>query len=391
MGLKGNTLLIAQGISLLGFSVLNVALNFYNSWLLTVRYETVDGKEVTVEGPVAGGGPNFNFPVFYTMWHMVASVLGASVILLFVMKPETGFPSFKQFWDYKFALVVIAACTSLNIGCNNVSLTMVSLFLNQVIKATGPMPTMLFSVLFDGKKYGWGMILSCVAIVGATILAVPTSSSGPSTSGAGVIVCIISTLAASLKPVVMSIVMKGSVERPKLPATVVLFYDTFISFWFMLIYWLASAERTAVIHYIGNGNGAIAVGLIIAGASMAFMFNLCNYFFVMLTSALTTTVAANGVKVVNIVISAITTGISATRNWIGVALVCLALVVYAYFSYAAKGKPPPNLLANPFAKSEYTNSGPDAEAGTSTKATEGTRLTDGKSEAPECGSCCIVS
>jgi len=312
--------------------------------------------------------------VFYTMWHMVASVLGCCVIMCF-KRPETGWPSCSQFGKYMFQLIPISICTTANIACNNASLTMVSLFLNQVIKATGPLPTMIFSFLMERKTYGLGMILATLLIVAGTILAVPLGGSG-TTSGAGVIIVIVSTLAASLKPVIMSLVMKGTPERPKLPATVVLFYDVFLSFFFMLIYWLASPERVAAISYLQT-NGGLAVGLILAGATMAFLFNLSNYVFVQVTSALTTTVVANGVKILNIVISAIQSHVSAVQNWCGVALTVVSLIIYAYFSYTSKSKPPAK-LSLPFI----------ADKGAPGK-TEATPL---KPDAPaEEGSCCVIA
>ena len=250
---------------------------------------------------------------------------------------------------------------------------------------------MIFSVMFEGKTYGWDMILACSVIVAGTILAVPSGgSSGDETSFSGVIVVIVSTLAASLKPVIMSNVMKGTPERPKLEPTVVLFYDTFISFWFMLIYWLVSDERSKTCAYLGGGHFGYAIGLILVGATMAFGFNLSSYFFVLLTSALTTTVAANGVKVINIVISALISHVSAPRNWVGVALVCVALAVYAYVSYMAKKRPPPlggPHFPNPFAKGEVTKGVPDAEAGKALN--EGTPLNG--EQPPACAQCCVIS
>ena len=286
-------------------------------------------------------GPDFAFPVFYTMWHMVASVLG-SLVLMSINRPATGWPSLAQLWKYKWAMISIAMCTTSNIALNNISLTLISLFLNQVIKAAGPLPTMLFSVMIEGKRYGLGMLISCAVIVGGTIMAVPMQQGGPTTSMTGITFVLISTLAASLKPVLSAIVMKGTPEAPKLPPTVVLFYDTFISFWFMLLYWLLSAERSASLTYLHDRTGE-GLGIIAGGATMAFGFNVSTYFFVSLTSALTTTVAANGVKVINIVISAIIDHVSNPLNWAGVAVVCCALAVYAYFSYISKNKSAPNL------------------------------------------------
>jgi len=349
-------LLMVRLVSLAGFTSLNTGLNFYNSWLLKPDTEvkvnvsltpavSAEGAQQllagygtgvgTVSTTVLEGGPGFTFPVFYTMWHMVASVLGCTVIMCF-RRPETGWPSLSQLIAYFPSLLAIAICTTANIGCNNASLTLVSLFLNQVIKAIGPLPTMIFAAIFQGKRYSWPIICCTGVIVGGTILAVPMSSK-QSTSFTGVIVVVISMLAASLKPVIMSIVMKGTAEHPKLPSTVVLFYDTFLSFWMMLVYWLASAERERSVTYIGERPGT-AIGLILGGASMAFGFNLSNYVFCQVTDPVTLSVASNGVKVVNLVISAIIDNLSDPRNWTGVSIVCVAIFTYAYLNFQAAAK-----------------------------------------------------
>lgn len=384
MGLTGYALYVAQFCAFFGFCSLNIGLNFYNSWLLrSHEIEVHEGNVTRTEKATypVNGNPNFDFPVFYTMWHMVASVIGASIIMATVAKPKTGFPNLKQFTAYMWPLLLISFCSAVNISTNNISLTLISLFLNQVIKATGPLPTMVFSFLLEGRTYSWGMLISCGLIVAGTILAVPFSSSGPQTSVAGVVVVIISTIFACLKPVIMSIVMKGTPDRPKLEPTVVLFYDTFLAFWFMLVYWLVSHERQGVIDYYKGGNGGLATGLVTAGALMAFGFNLSNYFVVLLTSALTVTVCGNAVKVLNIVISAFITGLSDARNWCGVALVCVSLVVYAYFSHQDRGRPK-SAVKLPFTKKS------DMESG---KVSEGTPLKgEAVEEAPgACGACVI--
>eukprot|EP00326_Haptolina_ericina_P015830 CAMPEP_0181178188 /NCGR_PEP_ID=MMETSP1096-20121128/5589_1 /TAXON_ID=156174 ORGANISM="Chrysochromulina ericina, Strain CCMP281" /NCGR_SAMPLE_ID=MMETSP1096 /ASSEMBLY_ACC=CAM_ASM_000453 /LENGTH=320 /DNA_ID=CAMNT_0023266445 /DNA_START=44 /DNA_END=1006 /DNA_ORIENTATION=+ len=282
------------------------------------------------------------------MWHMVASVLGTLLIMsINESSRASGWPSPSQLWHYKWQMLVIASCTTANIALNNASLTLISLFLNQVIKAAGPMPTMIFSALFQGKRYGWGMMLSCAAIVVGTVLVVMTMrSSGGSNSITGLILVIISTLAASLKPVIMSLVMRGTPEHPKLSPIPTLCYDSFISIWLMMLLWLfwgAGSERVASIDYLldrtrpdGTSTGIL---IICSGAAMAFGFNVANYFFVHLTSALTTTVAANGVKVGVIVSSSLISGDSNAGTWLSTAFVCGALVVYAYFSYLAKRAP----------------------------------------------------
>ena len=269
-----------QVVSACGFAGFNIGLNYFNKWALTP--------------PPAS--PGFNVPVFYTMCTMVTSALGVSLLMWFV-PPATGWPSWAQFWDYKLLLVLNSTCTTLNLTMNNASLTLISLFLNQVIKATAPAITVPLSALVEGKRYGWGVILSVALIVTGTILAVPQNGhGGVQTSGAGVVLVIISTLSASTKSIVMSVAMRGSAERPKLGPTAVMFYDCCVAFFFMLVYWLASNERERTIDYLGQHAGW-GIGIILGGGAMAFCFNVSTYYFVLSTSALTSAVGSNGVKV----------------------------------------------------------------------------------------------
>ena len=60
-------LLIMQLSSIAGFVALNIGLNEFNSFAL--------------KKPPAQ--PGFNYPVFYTMFHMIASCLGVTVIMCF--------------------------------------------------------------------------------------------------------------------------------------------------------------------------------------------------------------------------------------------------------------------------------------------------------------------
>ena len=71
--------------------------------------------------------PGFHFPIFYTMFHMLVSSLAALLIMATIAPPSTGFPSFGQLYEYLDGLALIAACTTLNVGLNNISLTIVSL------------------------------------------------------------------------------------------------------------------------------------------------------------------------------------------------------------------------------------------------------------------------
>ena len=55
--------------ALLIYGVLNVFLNFFNSWALSSK------------------GAAFSFPLFYSLWHMVASALGCWLLILIKKRP----------------------------------------------------------------------------------------------------------------------------------------------------------------------------------------------------------------------------------------------------------------------------------------------------------------
>lgn len=327
--------LMLQGIAFFGFAAGNMGLNLFNSWALRKHTGTPSWAE-----------PSFDFPVFYTMFHMLVSAFAALLLMATVARPSTGLPSFQQFWEYKIGLVSISLCTFLNNGLNNISLTLVSLFVNQVIKATLPFWLMIFSFILAKKTYGPAIIASVCALVVGSVLSQASSyagGGGDGTSMTGVIICIISLMASAIKPVVAMMVMAGTPDRPKLAPNLVLFYDTGIAFFFMLIYWLVSPEREGSFEYISGGATQVSmtITIILCGSSMAFIFNIANYYFVMLTSALTSGIAANTVKIVLIVVAAIQAAIHDPLSWTGISIEILAIVAYAYLSILAKQPPKP--------------------------------------------------
>ena len=225
----GYCLHVARGLSFLGFAVGNTSLNIFNQWALN-RQE----------------GPKFTFPVFYTMWHMLVSAVAAWLLAYFVAPPELGMPSFRQLFDYKFCIIPIAYCTTVSNWLNNESFTELSLFLNQNIRALGPLPTVVFTWLFANRTFSYQKLMCVAFIIIGTGLAcaweLSHSDGGNSTSG--IIVCIISMVIASLKPVIAMIVMQGTEKQPRLDPVVVLFYDSALASVFMSILPVASAPLT---------------------------------------------------------------------------------------------------------------------------------------------------
>ena len=185
------------------FVFMNCLLNIFNSWALR-----------------RSSWPDFEFPVFYTMSHMIVTALAALLLLAYVTPAATGMPTLSQFWHYKEALVPVAICTTLNLGLNNLSLTLVSLFVNQAIKACTPLPVMVFSNRLAGKAYSRAIILCVALLVVGSIMANTHKmllTSSKRTSLPGVVICITSMLANALRTVLVVILMnRDTKERPKL-------------------------------------------------------------------------------------------------------------------------------------------------------------------------------
>jgi hypothetical protein len=137
--------------------------------------------------------------------------------------------------------------------------------------------------------------------------------------------------------------MAGTPDKPRLYPTLVLFYDMVTSFCCMLLYWLCSSERAASIEYMrAPGQGPIALMVLASGSSMAFEFNLSNNIFILVTSALTTSVCGNGIKICLIAYSAVLAGVNDALSWTGIAVVIVSVVAYAYLSFVDAQQPPPS-------------------------------------------------
>jgi hypothetical protein len=73
---------------------------------------------------------------------------------------------------------------------------------------------------------------------------------------------------------------------------------------------------------------------------LAFLFNMSNFYFIKLTTALTSTVGGSGVKVLLILASAVQAGVNDPVSWSGVATVVVAIIVYSYLNLQASLRTP---------------------------------------------------
>ena len=262
-------------LSFIIYGTLNLFLNFFNKWAM------------------APSGAGFGLPVFYSTWHMLMSILGSLVLMLW-KKPESGIVSLAQFKEYKWETLTLAVCTTVNISCNNASLMLIGLFVNQIIKALSPMIVMAMSYFVLKRRYGAKLITSVVFIAIGAVMAVPFKD--PSVTVLGIVLVGLATMASSLKPVVGELLMTSS-DKPKLAPAALVFYDSCFSFVFMLVFWLSvPAEREGSITYMRE-KPAMGWGIILIGSFAAFAYNMSIYNFTKMASAVAVMVTTNLLKV----------------------------------------------------------------------------------------------
>ena len=100
---------------------LNLGLNFFNKWAFTP----------------APQGLGFSFPIFQSAADQVITL--AFLCGLRVCRPRMVPISWRVFWTYKYQLTAVALLSQGTVICNNASLVLIGLSLNQMIKCLVPL------------------------------------------------------------------------------------------------------------------------------------------------------------------------------------------------------------------------------------------------------------
>jgi hypothetical protein len=130
------------GCTFAGWLTLNLSLNYYNKWVLS---ET-----------------DFRFPFLLTTVNKTVGLF----VAISIMMLKKGMPQPQELLsEFKRPMVHFqGVATALNLGMNNWSLLLITLTLNQVLKATVPLPVAALSVLLEGKTYSWQLCAPGVAL-----------------------------------------------------------------------------------------------------------------------------------------------------------------------------------------------------------------------------------
>jgi drug/metabolite transporter (DMT)-like permease len=280
-------------------------------------------------------GAGFTFPTLYTLVTSIASLLGCTFVLSVQRHITTlSWAQFQRSWT---GILMVSFLMVLSIWASDASLMYIGVTLNQILKATMPMPTMAFGYFFEHKRFTWQMVLAVAFIVIGAALAVPFSS--PDATPYGLLMALLSTLAAAACISIKATLMANSKENGLTPL-VLLWYSSAIAAPALTLMFVLTPELIEAGEYMREKPEQTA--WILATASvLAFMVNLSGNTLTKITSALTVTIAGSTKQIAVILVSAILIEhtFKSALNVVGAITFILALIAYAYMAYSKTLKP----------------------------------------------------
>lgn len=212
--------LVFVGLLLLGWLTLNVGLHFFSLYAVSERI-------------------GFDFPLFYTMWHMIISFGGSSLLIFGFRYAEISWVHWKA---YKGQIILLSVLFCISYAANIASLAHLSLSVNLGVSACVPLPTIAFSVAFERDAIGQPIAYPrrVVAAVLVTMAGASVAvANRPEASPFGLVLVIIASLAAALWAVVSATLMKPETGLGAINLT---WYSSFLSALMFLAMWLCSRE-----------------------------------------------------------------------------------------------------------------------------------------------------
>lgn len=299
-----------------------VALTYLTKWALSTPSETHDGA-------------GFAFPTFYTLTTFTSTFACCTLVL--ALRKQTNTLGLRQCASSWQGILGLAACNVLSIWASDASLMHIGVALNQIFKATCPMPTMAFGYAIEGKRFSWQMVVAVATIVLGAVLAVPFSD--PEATPYGMAMAALSTLAAAAGVSLKALLMSRSADNGLTPL-VLLWYSTGTAVPVLGCLFLASPERHEVSDYFDE-RPREAAALLAAASSLAFVVNLSGNTLTKVTSSLTVMVASSTKQIGIIFVSGVFIEHTFKRaiNWVGAAIFLSALAAYAAVAYNRRTAP----------------------------------------------------
>lgn len=233
----------------------------------------------------------FKFPLTLTALHMLISTFGSFAALkIFRVVPLISVPKDRVFKT----IIPLGIVFCVNIILGNISLRWIPVSFMQTVKSSVPAFTVVLQTFLLGQYSSKLTYMSLIPVVGGVALA---SFTEVNFQMIGFLAALVSSLTTATQSVVSAMLLGGTL---KLDSLNLLYYMAPVSFIFILPFALY-AEYTPVMEYdvAAHGGNEVYFYLFISGL-VAYLLNICVFFAIKSTSALTMTVFGN-LKVVAVI------------------------------------------------------------------------------------------
>ena len=289
------------------------------------------------------------FPLIMTSCHMIFGCMALSPMMLLNADYAARHASVLRN-DWK-GLLTIAVMNGFQIACNNASLTVMELSMNQVIRAAIPVLVALIAVCVENKIPSKSEVASLMVISMGVMLAVWEESRNASL---GIILTIISSVMQSVQMSVSGKVMSG--RSGKLDSFQMTFYTGPAAFVSLAPFAFAT-EYVVFAESLSARPGA-TIGFLLGSCCVAVVYNVVLFQSVRTLSSVGTAILGN-VKIVMLLFlsSALLGELGgwSANQYLGCFLTFLAAGFYSY-SKAAASKPPPAPVVAPSEKESLMKS-----------------------------------
>jgi drug/metabolite transporter (DMT)-like permease len=293
---------------------LNSLLNLMNRWALGLH--------------------GLRFPLFMTACHMIFGSCALSPLMFLSPKYADKHMDVLQN-DWK-GLVTIALMNGFQIACNNASLTVMELSMNQVIRASVPVCVAIFGVCIEHKVPSKAEV-ACLFVVSCGVMIAVWEESRNSTLG--IILTVLSTVMQSIQMTVSGRLMSGKSGR--LDSFQMTFYTGPVAF-IALTPFAFAGEFNIMADALGREPMTV-IGFLLGSCCVAVVYNVVLFQSVRTLSSVGTAILGN-VKIVCLLgLSSILLGELGSwsaNQYLGCLLTFLAAFSYSAVKQMQNRKPP---------------------------------------------------
>lgn len=260
-------------------------------------------------------------PVTLTFVHMICNTLGAFLYIYVYRgverKPlKTGQQSLMVY----FSLIFVS-----NIITGNMSLGLVSITFNQVMRALVPGVVVILSMLILRKSYSTSRKASLLPVAYGVYL---TCTGDNTCTFFGFIITVIAVIFAGLKAVLSNKFLSGDLKLH--PVDLILHQAPLSAMWCLMAMFMTGEWQTLMRHWADIPS--LSVWYIITGI-VSFLLNVTSFQANKVTSPVTLCVCGNVKQIMVITMSIlINHDVITTQKMIGISLVTMGGIAYAYIS-----------------------------------------------------------